>query len=272
MLTFITSLMGDVIMIEILYVESAMTHDSNFVLDVPSGNEWLLVITKTPAIFWVDDKLQQYPAHSAIFYRPQQKVYYKASGDQFINDWILFRTNEHFIVDTPLVSATPFSVNDPAYCSKLIELLVIEHNYKYSYKESSISHLFKTLFNKLLESQQQTKLGPHYYNLLKLRNTIYNNPSEQWTIEKMASIVLLSPGYLQTIYKKTFGHSCIDDVIYSRIQLAKEYLLYSSYSIYDIAILCGYQNVEHFCRQFKKITRKSPKQFQKEQLTVKSNV
>ncbi|MFD1907744.1 helix-turn-helix domain-containing protein [Paenibacillus rhizoplanae] len=72
------------------YVECNTTHASNFVVDVPAGAHWLLVITKTPALFWVHGGLKQYPAHSVVLYQPQQKVYYQACAGQFINDWIRF--------------------------------------------------------------------------------------------------------------------------------------------------------------------------------------
>lgn len=44
------------------------------------------------------------------------------------------------------------------------------------------------------------------------------------------------------------------DVYEKRIEMAKKYLADSNYTITQIADLCGYQNTEHFCRQFKQIT------------------
>lgn len=79
----------------------------------------------------------------------------------------------------------------------------------------------------------------------------------------MAKIISISPGYLQFIYKKLFGLSCMDDVIHSRIRLAKEYLRHELYTVAEIADRCGYRNVEHFCRQFKQMTGSSPKKFHK---------
>lgn len=84
------------------YVECNTIHASNFVVDVPAGAHWLLVITKTPALFWVHGGLQQYPAHSVVLYQPQQKVYYQACASQFINDWIRFESNEPYVTESPL--------------------------------------------------------------------------------------------------------------------------------------------------------------------------
>ncbi|MCM3633737.1 helix-turn-helix transcriptional regulator [Paenibacillus camelliae] len=248
-------------MTHIYYVECNRTHASDFVIDVPVGYHWLLVMTKTPAEFWVDGTLQQYPAHSAILYRPQQKVYYKACADEFTNDWLRFETKEPYITETSLPLGVPFSLNDPIFCHKLMELLTIEHNYDRDYKRSSIDYLLRLLFNKLLESNIQTKLTPQYYNLLQLRNAIQNNPNDYWTVQKMAEQLMISPGYLQTMYKKAFGVTCMEDVIESRISLAKEHLSHSTDSVTEIAFRCGYQNVEHFIRQFKKVTGVTPNQF-----------
>ena len=60
---------------------------------------------------------------------------------------------------------------------------------------------------------------------------------------------------------KPFGISCMDDVINSRILLAKEYLIHSTQSIAEVSFICGYNNVEHFCRQFKQMEGYTPGAF-----------
>lgn len=245
------------------YVESGTTHADPFVVDVPKGWHWLVVMTKTPAQFLVDGELKTYPAHCAVVYPPSQRVHYRACTEHYINDWIRFETDEPYITESPLPPGMPFALIDPDYCSKLIELLVIEHRYEHAYKKSSVDFLLRTLFNKLLESYFHGELPPRYYNLLRLRTAIQNDPGAGWTVARMAEYVQVSPGYLQNIYKRTFGISCMDDVIRSRIRMAQEHLILNTQSIAEIASHCGYQHVEHFCRQFKQVTGVTPKQYQK---------
>ena len=174
--------------------------------------------------------------------------------------------------ETPLPLGVPFSLDVTECCHKLLQLLVTENSFNKDYKESSIDYLLRTLFNKLLESCFHTSITPQYYNLINLRTAIHNNPGNNWTVPNMADFIHISQGYLQTIYKNTFGISCMDDVIDSRIRLAKEYLLHRNSTIAEVAILCGYNNVEHFCRQFKQMTGYTPGKFRNNAINSSSEL
>lgn len=246
-------------MTKIHYVGCDYHHSNTFIYDIPEGHDfWLLLLIKTPAFFAVNGEIKEYPAHSAVLFPPHQPIYYRASRDYFNNDWIRFDTNESYIANSTLPLGSPFPLDDPEYCYRLMELLSKECLFQKDFRETSIDYLLHTLFNKLQESYKTNNITPQYYNLLKLRTQIHNNPGRPWTIAKMSETIHLSSGYLQSIYKETFGVSCMEDVIQSRIRLAKEYLSRGNHSTSEIAHLCGYHNVEHFCRQFKNITGTTP--------------
>lgn len=251
-------------MIHIRYVEYDAVHLGDFVFDVPEGHDcWLLVLTQTPAIFWIDNEFREYPSNSAVLYRPNQKIYYRACEGRYVNDWIRFDTDEAYVTTSPMACGVPFVIHDPFYCHKLYQLLVTEHILNNSYKDISIDNLLRVLFNKLLESYHYKPLSPLYKNLNELKVEIYRNPNKEWTVSKMAERLSISVGYLESIYKSTFGVTCMNDVINSRINLAKKYLSYEQYTIEEIGNLCGYHNVEHFFRQFKRITGTTPNHFRK---------
>ncbi|MDF2485081.1 MAG: AraC family transcriptional regulator [Herbinix sp.] len=257
----------------IRYVEYDATHSSDFIFDVPEGHDcWLLVLTKTPAIFLVDNDLREYPSNCAILYKPNHRIYYRACGEIYINDWIRFDTDETYVTTSPITSGEPFVIHDPSYCHKLYQLLVSEHILSNNYKEISIDNLLRILFNKLLESFHYKPVSPLYKNLNELKKEIYRQPNSQWTVSKMAEKLNISVGYLEEIYKNTFGVTCMDDVISSRINLAKKYLLYDHYTIAEIVTLCGYRNMEHFFRQFKKITGVTPNRFRNSPYQSDSNI
>lgn len=256
-------------MINIRYVEYDASHPDNFEFDIPEGHDcWLLLLTQTPAIFFVDNDFREYPANCAVLYKPNQKIYYRACEESYINDWIRFDTDETYVTTTPISCGVPFVIHDPSYCHSLYQLLVTEDILDNNYKDISIDNLLRILFNKLLESYNYIPVSPLYKNLNELKMEIYRNPNLDWTVSKMAERLNVSGGYLEVIYKETFGVTCIDDVINSRINLAKKHLLYDHYSIAEIAVSCGYRNIEHFFRQFKKITGVSPNCFRKSTLQL----
>jgi AraC-type DNA-binding domain-containing proteins len=251
-------------MIHIEYVEYDASHSADFVFDIPEGHDcWLLLLTQTPAVFLVDNDYREYPPHCAILYRPKQKIYYRACAERYANDWIRFYTDEAYVTTTPILCGVPFVIHDPSYCHKLYQLLVTEHILNNNFKDITIDNLLRILFNKLLESYNYKAVSPLIKNLNELKMEIYRSPDQGWTVSKMAERLNISIGYLEDIYKNTFGVTCMDDVINSRINLAKKYLLYDHYTIAEIVTLCGYRNIEHFFRQFKKITGVTPNRFRK---------
>ena len=86
---------------------------------------------------------------------------------------------------------------------------------------------------------------------------------KQWNVEDMAIQTFLSPGYLQVLYRQTFGTTCISDVVSSRISLAKTLLTSTDFLVKEIALQSGYNQVYHFIRQFKKITGLTPGAYRK---------
>lgn len=251
-------------MIHIRYVGYDATHPENFEFDIPEGHDcWLLLLTQTPAIFLVDNEYREYPENCAILYKPNQRIYYRACRESYANDWIRFDTDETYVTGTPLPCGVPFVIYDPSYCHKLYQLLFTEDILNNSYKDISVDNLLRVLFNKLLESYNYNPVSPLYKNLNEMKMEIYRNPNQDWNLKKMAERLNISVGYLEVIYKDTFGVTCIDDVINSRINMAKKHLLYDHYTVAEIANLCGYRNIEHFYRQFKKNAGVSPNNFRK---------
>ena len=80
-------------------------------------------------------------------------------------------------------------------------------------------------------------------------------------MKMMAEELHISPAYIQELYKKTFGISCMNDVIECRISCAKNLLTGSRLSIREIAEKCGYNSNIHFSRQFRANTGMSPSEW-----------
>lgn len=255
---------------QICYVEHDVSHPGNFVYDFPATHDWwLLILTHTPAEFLINDKIVEYPAECMVLYPPNTRIYYRSCSDSYKNDWLRFYTNESYIINTDIPLALPVNIPKSQYCNQLFQMLSYENFCNNYYRESSIESLFRLLFYKLSEAYHHNTAQTQNKDLINLRLEIKNNPGFPWTVPFMAKRLHLSTGHVQALYRKNFNTTCMEDVIYNRILLAKEHLVQSTYSIADIASICGYNNIEHFCRQFKQITGQTPKHYRKTSVSFK---
>lgn len=248
---------------EIDFIGYSATHSNDFVYDVPNGYTcYLLLLITSTAELLIDNEIVPVPANSAILYTPGYRIYYRAANEEYKNDWIHFHSDESFVAQFPLKNV-PFSVSDPEYCHTLIKLLTWESSFTSAGSEAIISHLLRVLFSKLYESSADSTANLHTHALINLHKKIYNNPQLPWNISQMSKELHLSTSHLQTLYKKLFGSSCMDDVIEGRLRRAQDQLKYTSNSIQEVAESCGYNNVEHFCRQFRQHNGCTPGQYRK---------
>lgn len=236
-------------------------HPSSFLYDVRKNRgTCLLILTHTPLRFWDADGERVYPAHHAALFSHDARVRYGACGDSYSNDWIIFSSDESYVVQFPLQNK-PFPVLDYEYCHNLFQLLTWEHvqgNY-----ETVISQLMLLLFQKLRENIDQREDTDYLRELTALRRRILSQPGLDWSVSDMAAQLHISAGYLHQLYKDCFGVSCMEDVIASRIRLAKDYLAHTKLRVLEIAVLCGYNNAEHFSRQFRRVCGMSPGEYRK---------
>ena len=254
-------------MINIEYIECNATHNADFIFNIPKGHtHWLLLFIKTSAKFEVDGVINVYPANSAILYKPHQKILYQANENTYVNNWIRFSSNDDFIKTPHLPHGVPFSITDPLTIQKIFELIQLENIFDNQYKDLTIENLMRILFTKLIESHKQKITSPLHNALHALRRDIHKNPNKDWSLQMISDLLNISVGYLELVYKETFGISCIEDVINSRITRAKRLLIYNAYNVAQISEKCGYNSVEHFYRQFKQMTGNTPTQFRRRYL------
>lgn len=251
-------------MLEIEFIGYDGIHPKGFSYGLPESHAaYLLLLTSTPAEIFLEGEFRKYPAGTAILYTPGSQVLYRACEDTYSNDWIRFRCDEKFIEQLPLKNQ-PFPVGDAEYCHTLIKLMTWESTVTTSESGEILLSLLRTLFLKLGESCTRPAGNPHAREMLALRKRIYNNPELPWSVDAMAGELHLSSGYFQSLYKAMFGSSCMEDVILQRLRHAQDQLLATTKSVREIAEDCGYNNVEHFCRQFRKFMGASPSHYKRE--------
>ncbi|HOJ98907.1 MAG TPA: response regulator [Termitinemataceae bacterium] len=87
----------------------------------------------------------------------------------------------------------------------------------------------------------------------------YRNPS--LNLQEIAQYVGVSKNHLSWEYGRETGESLSSYIAKIRIEAAKQLLATTDLKIYEIAEQTGFENVETFCRVFKRITGTNPRKF-----------
>ena len=109
--------------------------------------------------------------------------------------------------------------------------------------------------------------NPQFEKLCILRNKIIKHPALQWNISEIADSLYLSKSYLQKMYKTYFRKSIIEEMIFFRIEKAKNMLENTSMTVTEIAKDCGYSSYNYFVRQFREFVNQSPSDYRKSKKT-----
>lgn len=263
-------------------------HGDNFVYTVDKFYDfYMFLLIDSPSFIILDGIKKEYPAHTAVILSPGVSITYGASGESFKNDWLWLSSDEKFLAGFPELNH-PFSVSDYEYLHSLFKLITWEtssyvntarelhHSGEHipvfgtpdsmhmkdlppdsvnesgsAAKKMVVDHLLQILFEKFNTEVRRSATGLHANQLYHLRSQFEKHPEHHWTVTEMASMLFMSEGHLQLLYKKQFGISCMDDLINIRLNKAADYLCFTSYSVAEISELCGYESHEHFSRQFK---------------------
>ncbi|MEG2833851.1 MAG: AraC family transcriptional regulator [Ruthenibacterium sp.] len=95
-------------------------------------------------------------------------------------------------------------------------------------------------------------------NILRYINEHYK---EHILLEDMEKNLFLNKYYLSRVFTATMNTSIMEYLQFKRIGEAQKLLDETTLPIIDICFECGFNNLQHFYRTFKKITSLTPKQF-----------
>lgn len=101
---------------------------------------------------------------------------------------------------------------------------------------------------------------------------IYSHIKERITIEDLADELGVSASYLSRLFKKETGDSVSGYIRRQKIEMAKNLLRYSEYSIIEIANRLSFSSQSHFIQQFREYTGMTPKKYRDLNYAVQWNI
>lgn len=100
---------------------------------------------------------------------------------------------------------------------------------------------------------------------------IYAHIKERITIENLAEEFGVSAGYLSRLFKKETGVSVSAYIREQKIEIAKNLLRFSDYSMIEIANRLSFSSQSHFIQQFRESVGMTPKKYQDENYRIQWN-
>ncbi len=148
-----------------------------------------------------------------------------------------------------------------------------EHKTILSYKNSDLLNTYASailqeaifLSEKYMEKELTADKSSPIDQILQYINDHY---SENITLDILETKFYMDKSYICRLFQKTMGISVINYLQYRRIMEAQQLLLNSDLPIIDICMDCGFNNVQHFYRVFKKITNLTPTEYKKHLLST----
>jgi AraC-like DNA-binding protein len=153
---------------------------------------------------------------------------------------LLANTGHEYLIREMIDSYKDSTITSKAYCDSLLKSFILNILY---FKESC---------------------GTEKTDARKVLNFIAEHVDRKMTGSELSKIFSYHQCTINRIVTKATGMSVKEYQIEMRIKKAKNLLLYSSKSISEIAIECGYNNVFFFSRQFKQKTCTLPSDFRKQ--------
>ena len=207
------------------------------------------------------------PAYSCIlFEKGATQLYYNDEMDYSHDGVFLDGENLHaFFAELGIPCNTVFSLAYSDQISGAIREIGTEAALKETYTEQILDLRLQALFYKVADilRHKENYASSYYAAFQRLRSEIFCAPWQPWQVEEQCRALHLSSSRFQHLYREFFGRSFVQDVIQSRVALAKYQLQGTDASLENIAARCGYHNTEHFMRQFKKQTGVTPGKYRK---------
>ncbi|MBQ4466016.1 MAG: substrate-binding domain-containing protein, partial [Oscillospiraceae bacterium] len=133
-------------------------------------------------------------------------------------------------------------------------------------KPSELEHAVEALYADFLQKcELEISRGAAYREqIYKLRRDIMAHPEREWSITAISRGLGISKTHLQRLYKELFATGIKDDLITSRMNRAMQLLTHTDLRVQEIAERCGYNNENHFMRQFKEKNGMTALQYRKQ--------
>jgi AraC-like DNA-binding protein len=230
-----------------------------------SGDYLFLLFLKPSYIFSSRQTILAQP-NACILYPPGKPQNYKAVKI-FQNSYVHFTADHDFISEYQIPLSTVIYSDAHEVINKYLRDILIETIHKTKHYERKLDCLLEQILielsREIYRMESHLHNVPFYLKFQEIRSDIVNNCEQDWTIERIGKLVNMEKSQLYKYYLSFFNVTPKMDIINARIEKAKYLLTNEDIQVYQVAEMCGFKNISHFTRYFKKRCHCSPTAYAK---------
>ena len=150
-----------------------------------------------------------------------------------------------------------------ASINRLISISMEEHAAKDALADLSLKFLLLRIIQTQNLALLQEHCEPHDLRMAPVAEHIQRNLAQRITVDDLARVAGMSRPVFFRTFKATYGTTPLEHVLHERIKAAKQLLSDPSLSVSEVCYRSGFNNLNYFIRQFKRIEGLTPKLYQK---------
>jgi AraC-like DNA-binding protein len=189
-----------------------------------------------------------------LFMLPPDTRHNQINKGHVITDFVLFKSPDKFFT----AQARILSVAGDRWISRWISDILDLHKSSDNIAvqaDSLLAALIDRLKHIENNSVSQLKMHPVLISAVRL---IESDIAKARTVQHLASSCNISQSHLNALFRHHFGCGPLKYLQNLRMSYARKLLAEPYLSIKEIGLMCGYEEVNYFCRIFKKHNRISP--------------
>lgn len=115
----------------------------------------------------------------------------------------------------------------------------------------------------LMPAQQEPEAGADVYerSMAMIQDYVEYHFMNNISMQELCDLLLVSPQHLCRIVKRCTGKRPTEYINMVRIEKAKGMLVGSEETVETVALWCGFENCNYFCKIFKKLVSITPRQY-----------
>jgi AraC family L-rhamnose operon transcriptional activator RhaR len=262
-------------------MQSKAISNSAYKLHSHKAFEYSIVIEGS-MIYTFEDRVIEVPAGNTVIIPPDVSHYWSATETSTVFSFMLFischgdGSREKFNMLKKSINRLDYTIKKSTSMEFNLEMIIKEaQNQKNGFDEKIqciTRSIYIEIFRRLLPPQNTScrslqippKRGDISASVVDLvRFYVQDNISKNIKIKDVSSSIGISINHLNRIFKKNHGDTIHQYIITRRIDNAANLLQSTDRPVKDIATSVGYEDVDYFCRVFKKNKGITPSQFRK---------